>query len=312
MKKYFKIIIVLLVTFFIQSKANSQANNIEIAPYIAESVDGIPIEAHQTLLNKMGEILTMNGIIKGINSNFILTCNSTVSNEVITSTAPTLHIYEISATFYIGNGVDGTLFSSFNTTLKGSGASKTKAYIDAFKGLKSGDKQFHSFIENAKQKIVTYYNTKCASIMEKVNTLDKTQLYEEASYILSSIPDASSCYTQAQQKMITLYQRAIDNDCKIKLANATNIWASHPNEYGANKVSNILSSINPNAACFAQVKVLGAEVEKKMLENDKREFEIRYEQEVGLEKDRIEAIKEIGKAYGNGQPKNITYNVRWW
>lgn len=312
MKNLLKIIVVFFVSMVSQNIALAQTNNIEIAPYIDDTVDGIPTEAHQTLINKMGQILTENGIIKGINSNFILTCNSTVSNEVITATAPSMYVYDLSVTFYIGNGIDGNLFATYNKSLKGVGASKTKAYIDAFKGLKTNDKDFQAFIEKAKQKIVAYYNTKCVSIMAEVNSLEKTQRFEEALYKLTSIPDASICFAQAQQKMATIYQKAIDNDCKLKLSNASNIWAANPNEYGANEVASIVATINPSSNCFAQAKILGAKVEKKMIENDNREFKIRYEQEVGLEKDRIEAMKEIGKAYGNGQPKNVTYNTKYW
>jgi hypothetical protein len=34
---------------------------------------------------------------------------------------------------------------------------------------------------------------------------------------------------------------------------------------------------------------------------------------VNLEASRIKAARDIGVAYGNGQPKSIVYNVRgWW
>lgn len=301
---------ILIICF--QVSMIGQNSNIELSPYIETSVDGIPVEAHQVLLNKMGEILTQNGIIKGVNSSIILTCNTTVSNEVITSTAPTLFVYELQATFYIGNGIDGTLYSSYPSTLKGTGTTKAKAYIDAFKAIKTNDKNLQNFLDSSKTKILNYYNTKCSTILAEVNSLESLQKYDEALYKLTSIPDASKCFAQAKQKMSSVYQKSIDNDCKLKMSNATNIWSANPNVYGANEVANILATINPNSNCFTLAKQLGVKVEKKMNDIDNREFKIRYEQEVGLEKDRIQAVKEIGKAYGNGQPQNINYNTKYW
>jgi 5'-3' exonuclease len=71
-------------------------------------------------------------------------------------------------------------------------------------------------------------------------------------------------------------------------------------------------TINPEATCINEAKAFGNEISKKMKENDTREWKLYYEKEVGLEKDSIEAMKEIGKAYGQGQPKQVCNNVKWW
>jgi hypothetical protein len=62
------------------------------------------------------------------------------------------------------------------------------------------------------------------------------------------------------------------------------------------------------------VLALTNNIQKRVLEVDKREWNIHYESTIGLEKDRIQAIKEIGKAFGEGQPQNINSNnnIRWW
>lgn len=307
---YITVVIITFVTSVLFAQKTS--NQIEISPYIEQSVDGIPAEAHAILLNKMGEVLTNNGVIPGLNSQFIITANATVSNQTITSTAPIMYVYEFQLTYYIGNGIEGSLFNSFSTTLKGIGTTKIKAYIDAFKGVQVKNTAFENFIEKAKSKITEYYNSKCNTIISEVSMLEKTGRYQEAFLRLSSIPSASSCYTSANAMLKNIYQKTIDNDCKQKLANATNLWNANLNLDGANNVAAILSTINPESACFSQAKGLGQKVEKRMTELDQREFKIRYEQEVGLEKSRIEAIKEIGKAYGNGQPQNVNYNTKYW
>jgi hypothetical protein len=319
--KNFKIIGLIITVFLLQTNCIlaqngdkvSTKNEIEITPYIAESTDGIPEEAQRILTNKMGEILTQNGVIKGINSNFILTANTTVLTKEITPTAPPMFVFVFQITYFIGNGIDGNVFSSQSATIKGVGINETKAYIDAFKGISTKNNDLTELISKAKAKIVAYYNSKCNAILSEATTLEKTGRYNEALYKLTAIPDAcSDCYSKALNKMESVYKKAIDMDCNKKMSDANNIWNANPNENGANQVADILKTINPNSNCFSNAKILGQKIEKKLNEVDQREFKLFYEQQVGLEKDRIEAMKEIGKAYGNGQAKNVTYNTKYW
>lgn len=288
-------------------------SDIEIAPYIDNSTEAIPSEAENVLLNKLSEILTQNGVIKGVNSTFILTANTVVLTKEITPTAPSMHVYNFQTTFYVGNGVDGNLFSSYSTTLKGIGTNQTKAYINAFRNIQVKNDEVSNFLLKAKAKIIDYYNSKCETILSQVSTLQKTNRFQEALYLLTSVPEAcSACYAKCNLKVESVYKQSIDFDCKTKLAEAQQFWNANPNSDGANEAAQILKGVNPNSSCFNEVKSFGATIAKKMTENDAREWKVFYEQEVGLEKDRIEAIKEIGKAYGQGQPKNVTYNTKYW
>ena len=296
----------------LEAQTNAKSD-IEISPYIESSVDAIPAEAQNVLLNKLGEILTQNGVVKGVNSTFILTANTVVLTKEITPTSPSMQVYNLQTTFYIGNGVDGNLFSSFSTTLKGIGTNQTKAYINAFRNFSVKNEDIAGFLSKAKAKIIDYYNSKCETILSQAATLEKTNRYDEALYLLTSVPEVcTACYAKSSSKVAAIYKQSIDLDCKTKLAEAQQYWNANPNNEGANEAAFILKGINPKASCFNEVKTFGNTISKKMTDIDAREWKLYYEQEVGLEKDRIEAIKEIGKAYGQGQPKNVTYNTKYW
>jgi hypothetical protein len=303
----------LITSYNIQAQTNLN-NDIEIAPYINSSVEGIPFEAQSILFNKMGDILVQNGTIKGVNSMFILTANTNVLSKEITATVPQMHVYEFQLTYFIGNGVDGTLFALKSYTIKGIGTTETKAYIDAFKNINTTNIDLGDIIRKAKSKIIEYYNSNCDIVLLEASKLERLNRFEEALYKLTSIPETCrACYTKSIAKAEIIYKKSIDFDCKIKLTEATQIWNSNPNSEGAYQSSGILKLVNPQASCFGEVKSLGKTISKKMIENDAREWNLYYEKEVGLEKDKIESIKEIGKAYGQGQPKNVTYNIKsWW
>ena len=314
MKNIINIIAFCCVVLFGSAICLAQKDDaIEINPYLGASVEDVPVEAQQILLNKLGEVLTQNGVIKGQNSNFIITANTVVSSEVITTTAPPMHVYDLMLTLYIGNSVDGKLFATHTTTLKGVGTTKQKSYIDAFKGFNvKNDKEIAAFISKSKSKIVDYYNTKCSTILSEASMLEKTDRYSESVYLLTSVPQSSSCYPKAIAATQAIYKKAIDFDCKTKTLQASQVWNASPTAEGAMEAANILKTINPRSSCYNDVKILGAKISKKMTENDAREWNLFYLQEAGLEKDRIEAMKEVGKAYGLGQPRIINFNTRPW
>jgi len=302
----------ILTTTTIQAQQEA-SNDIEITPYIGSSVENIPIDAQSLLINKMGAILTENGVIKGTNSNFIITANANVLDKIITETAPQMYVYTLQLNYFIGNGVDGNLFATITNSVKGIGTTETKAYIDAFRNISVKNNELTAGIEKAKVKIVEYYNSKCDIILAEASKLEKLNRFEEALYKLTSIPETcKACYSKSIAKAEAIYKKAIDFDCKTKLAQANQTWNANPTSEGAMESSEILKTINPLSSCFGEVKSLGNTISKKMNENDAREWKILYEQQVGLEKDRIEALKEIGKAYGQGQPKNVNYNTKYW
>ena len=80
----------------------------------------------------------------------------------------------------------------------------------------------------------------------------------------------------------------------------------------ANLVGEILSTIDPEASCYSEAKALSDKIGKRVYELDKREWNYKLETEVNLKRDLIKAWRDIGVAFGNGQPKNYAYNIIGW
>lgn len=291
----------------------SNSSDIEITAFVDSNNNNIPAEAQQIALNALTNVIIKNGVSKGINSDFILTANTIILEKVIVPTAPSQVALDLSVNLYIGNIKDGNLYESTQVTLKGIGQNETKAYIDAIKKLNQNNKTLENLVVKAKSKIIQYYTQKCDIIIAEANKLEKTENFEGALYKLMSIPqECTNCYSKASLKSEIVYKKAIDFDAKVKLNQARQTWNANPNESGAKEATEILMQINPNASNFKEVKILGSEISKKLNENDKRNWQLYYEKEVGLEKDYINAAKEIGKAYGAGQPKQVYNNIKWW
>lgn len=318
MKKIFFIVLAFIVAGYTTKAQNSAGKmddkgRLALTAWVPEQIEGMPEASRKNLENKLKQIITANGMSGSpYSSRFIITANVTVVSKDLTSTAPPMQAYTLDVTFYIGDGFEGKSFASYTTTVKGVDANETKAYNSALKGIKTNDPGYQAFIEKGKNKIIEYYNSQCDFIIKDAKTLESQNKFDEAIWKLTSVPDVcADCYNKCMDAVAPIFKKKIDYDCKVKLAEANNVWAASQNYDGASSAGAILSTIDPEAACYKEAKDLSAKMAKRVLEIDKREWNLTWEQEVGLERDRIKAYRDIGVAYGNNQPQNVTYKSLW-
>jgi len=291
---------------------------IALNAYIPEQAEGISSTAKRMLMNKLNQVATRNGMAgSSLNPRFIIVPNITVLSKDITPTAPPMIALTLEVTFYIGDGIEGKLFSSSSIEVKGVGTNETKAYISAIRQIKPTNSSLRTLVKNGKTKIIEYYNDNCDFIIKQAQTLETQQQYGAAIFQLMTIPPVcKECYNKCMDYAGPLYQKYIDKQCKIKLSEAQNAWKSGQDVEAATKAANYLSEIDPNAACYSEAIKLTEEIGVRVKEIDQREwdFTLKIEQDmVNIQDSLISATKEIGVAYGTNQPKDVKYNINgWW
>lgn len=305
-------IVLFFVALSINAQNNSNNNGITLGAHIPEQAEGIPSTARRMLLNKLGQIITKNGISDDVNnSRFILVPNITVLSKDVLPTAPIKIALNLEVTLYIGDGVAGNLFTTETLQLKGVGSNENKAYINALNRLKAKNSVIQEFIAKGKEKIVNYYNTNCSNLHKKAQSLEAQGNSIGALSILTNIPEASTCFDNRQiSKIKSLYKRAIDQDCKEKLNKSIGLWTANQDINSANRVGAILSTIDPNTSCFRDVKKLYNDIAPRVKDLSDRGWEYQLK-ELDLEVTTVHAARDVGVAYGNHQP-TITYNTRGW
>ena len=287
-------------------------NGITLGAYIPAQTEGIPAYAQSMLKNKLGRIITENGISDDVyNSRFIITPNITVLSKNITGTAPTMVALTLDLTLYIGDGVAGNLFSSQSLLLKGVGTNETKAYMSALKMIKPKNSEVQSFISKGKQKIIDYYNANCGLMIKKAQALESQNEFEQALIVMTSVPEASTCFSTIKSKIKPLYIKTINRDCTIKLSEASAIWAANQDINAANDAAGLLATIEPSAACFGQVKTLYSKIAARVKELGDRDWNYALKV-LEVQADTVKAARDVGIAYGENQPESMTYNVRGW
>lgn len=324
MKKFiFKTTLVLIVVIGINSSVNSQnigtnsneIGGIALTAYMPEQVEGMPDMASNMIINKLNQIISTNGVTNSnYNSRFIITSNVVVLTKDIIASAPPMHAVTLDITLFIGDGFEGKKFSSQSITVKGAGINENKAYIDAFKNIKQNDPNLLSFVTKGKNKIIEFYNATCLQNIKEAQNLEKQNLLEEAVFKLISVPvECGPCFDKSMVALGPIFKKKIDRDCILKLTEATNLWNAAQDVETANAVGEILITIDPKATCFNDAKAFSNKVGKRVLELDKREWNYKLETEVNLKRDLIKAYRDVGVAYGKGQPKSVVYNMNgWW
>ena len=297
-----------------QTQTMDDAARIALSAYMDPS-SSIPNNAKKTLKDRMQKIITKNGMGAAKNTRFIMTANVRELNLEKSETAPVIYIYDLEVNLYIGDGIDGTLFSSCSLEVKAAGDSKDKAYMAALKKIKASDPQYQSFINEGKKKIVDYYTAKCDFIITKAQAKAKNQDFDAAIAELMQVPDVcKECYDKCMAAAQPIYQEKINQDGAKLLAEARGVWSAGQDVAAAEAAAAILAQVNPQSSAFAGAESLNAEMAKRVKELDKREWDFMLKQqqdEVDLEKASIKAIRDIGVAYGENQ-QPTTYNVVWW
>ena len=190
-----------------------------------------------------------------------------------------------------------TSFSSVQLKLQGSGNNQVQAISNAISKLNASDVTVGRFINEAREKIVKYYNETCEGLIQKATTLASANDYEQSIAILNAVPlESSKCYPTAQKLSLGFYKKYQTQLCAKNISIAKALIATK--EF--NDAIRVLELIDPQANCSKEVNLLIAEISAKVEKRDLLALDV--------EKRRISAMQEIAKAYYSQSIIKVNYN----
>lgn len=249
---------------------------IVLTPYVISNAN-IPSYAESVLNNKLAQIAAKQGMAgNSIDTRFVITASLSEISKDFTPTTPPMIALTLSPTIYIGDGISGELFSSCEVPpVKGVGENETKAYLSAIKAIKTNNPAIVQCIEDGKVKIVEYYNSQIDFILAEAESLSRSQNYDEAMMLLSTVPDVcKEAYEKAMQKISVVYQTKIDTEGAALYNEAYALWKSNKSKETALKVVELLAQINPLSSAAKQGRTLVASVESHWAEIEARRREL--------------------------------------
>ena len=257
---------------------------------------------------KLSQLLSNYGIVStSYNNGLLLQPNIIINgNDVVEGGMQNINVTNITLQLKIKQDQTNVIFSSFSKTLKGTGKTQKLALNNAINTLSPNDPLLINFINIGTEKLLKYYADNCSQIITKSSNLEKSGKDEESLALLLSIPETASCYKTAQTKSLSTYKNFQKKNCAALIRQAKISTA----EKDYNSAFTILSDIESNSPCSSESLSLIKNIETKISAEDKKQWDLQlkmYNDAVSLEKNRINAIKEIAVSYYKSQkrPNNI-------
>lgn len=296
---------IVLLTWGLICIINIQAQEIgkiNLGVVVPEQIEDLDISQIGKLKTKIERICTENGISNGFTNNgfVIYPAFEVYESDIIESGMQKIYSVKIELSLFIKQ-IGGASVNSITKSYRGSGNSRSKAIVSAIGNITPNDAEFKKFIGNGKIGILNYYTTYCEKIIAKSEQMAKQEQYDEALSLLFSIPEEVSCYKEVaniSEHIFNLYQT---QQCKQILSAAKSAIAIQ----NYLEAADILWQINPNSSCYAESQQTIKDLETKVNDKEKRDWDYKMQQHkdaVILEQNALDAAKEVAKAYYSNQP----------
>ena len=287
---------------------------ITISPYIPEDTEFDSTSA-RLLKSKLLQIVTTNEAVGGFDRRFVIVPSVNILSETETGTIPQKISMKVNITFYVGDGVAGSLFNFSNTEVTGVGDSHADALYSAVRKINVKDADLQALITEAKKRIVEYYNTTAPTLIKEAESFMASYEYEEALARLSVIPSLCSSYDKAQSLISTCGNKIIERDNNVLLTKAKAAWSSNPNEIGASEASSYLSQIIISSTYYKkEMDKLTNQMCQRLTQLENKRIELAKVQILSkerLEAERINASARVTSAFISSLP-NLVFNIFRW
>ena len=269
------------------------------------------VEASQqrSVTNKLEQIIAQNGIVGNSEySTLGITTRIDVVDKHVISGPPMKVVLLLNVSLYLIDVNEEKIFATYTAEIKGVGNSEQKAFINAINQLKPANADIQSFMKSGKQKIIAYFDANYPNIITQSQSLAARKEYKKALAYVMSVPVCCKGYPEVYTAANEIYQQYINHMCQMALAKAKTAWVSNQDATGAENAAKFLQYIYPDADCYPDGVALYEEIKSRIKENWQFEMK-KFDTETSLETQRIDAMKEVGVAYGEGQKD--TTNLNW-
>lgn len=214
--------------------------------------------------------------------------------EIVDTGMEKLTVVKVSLSIFVQSVRGDVIFSSITKEYQGSGRNRKAAINNAIVSIPIKSRSFESFLIEARQQIVQYYNQICSTIINQAQALKEFKLFEDAIYLLWPIPHEVSCHSEARDTMISIYKAYVEYNCSNFLFNARTYITSK--KYSLAMAE--LRKIDAEANCAKDAIQLMNEISAKVDEQERQYIDLyktMLQNDFELERERNQALSNITK-----------------
>lgn len=276
-----------------------------------EQGEDVPAATDNALMSRLQNAVTAAGVTADSNyGQFFVTGRfDHIYNDVLPG-PPMQHAMHSELTLYIGDIAGEKIFASTTFDLRGVGTSQQRAFINALSYVSKNNSKFIDFIEDAKLKIIAYYDNHYQQLLKEAASAAATHEYEKALYLTTQIPSCCIGYDRAAAAVKKYFQAYVDEQGRALLVAAKGEWAKRPDASSVDAAWRYLMQIDPSSTAYPEAEKLIDEILATSKDDKRFETREKYHDSVETERRIIDAARQVGVAYGNGQQKT-TSNLVW-
>ena len=317
MKTVFFVIALLFVSNIDAQDNNDILIGVSVPYDLGSGKDVIPDGARRLLINRLYQVVTANGVSGNLYSpRFFLEPIVVIADKEVLTTAPPTIVLSLDITLVVvdykkerradNQQEKGNLFQTKHIELKGVGKNVHKAYVNAFRNLKSHQKKIIAFLDNVKLEIIDYYEQNCEIIKKKVGALTAQRKTKDAVRVIANIPLSSDCYAKNEKTIRRLYQDYLEEDCDSLLNQARATWYTSQDTIGARKAGDILKQIAPRAYCKKEILKLYSTISKRVQEITGNDWKLDLKLlDVYSQNDKLNFMREIALKTLNDKDESV-------
>lgn len=267
--------------------------------------------------NKIQKALSQYGITAQPGcSRFAMVPTVAINQEQTTATIPVYCDVDFDFTISLMDAFSGKVFATYSTEVSSRGSNKQNAIAKGVSALKLNEPSFVRFCDEAREKVIGYYETNMSSIISKANIAASARSFDEALFILSEIPEECPSFDKRVMPLVQQYlTKQLDLYGEQILAQAKAAWAASPDYEGAARVAEILADMPPSCSSSAAAAKFVSSIEAKC--DALQKWEMKYaERQLAYAHDErkaeISAWQAVATAYARNQPRVINNYVVLW
>ncbi len=291
---------ILLVPFIVAAQptdTNDFLGKISLSVMMDEQSEALAATQKSKIESKIISLVSRYGVSGKGHSNFVINPRFEIYNEQKVEGMQNLIVLTVELNLFIKQSKANIIYATYNKQLQGTGYNRNEAIVNAISQISANDPAVKTFIEEGKQKIIAFYNSKCNDIIMEADKYAGMNNYEHALAILMSIPvEATPCHDKIKDKSIATFKLYQKKQCQSQIQLAKSQIAGK--QY--HSALNTLAFIDPTAACFNESNTLIASAESKLTAEDKRLWDMEREKmknKIEMEKYQIDAMKGVANSF---------------
>ncbi len=245
------IILALLFCNYTVTNAQTKIENLDIKIMSTHFDLEIPPIYHTKVERKVIDIFTQKGVVNAKGSTFAIYPSLSIIEFDKIEGIKTLQTAHLEFSIMVKNIFSNEDLIVFSKNISGAGSTQKAAINKAISSIRPSQKGYEDFVNELLEKINSYYNSECETILADANKAMENNENEKAIAILNTLPKSSNCRKSNENLLSQAFQKYQKQNCN-QLIQKANIAAMKKDYKNA---IDLLGLVDIESPCAEDAKI---------------------------------------------------------